>query len=296
MKLPLSAGGTDFRIYEADCLEGVPKYVSPGLPTLLCCDPPWNIGQPYSNYNDRKKQDEYIEYIGTRIGKAGEYLHPHATIWLAINNLNVSELDIYCKKTLKLFPRSQVRWHFSFGQNNPKNFTNSHITWLVYTKHKTKFTFNAKAALVPSARQLIYKDKRAKAGGRLPNDIWVLLPQFEPQAFKPLDDAWFFSKICGTFHEKFEQSPNQMPVVMLQRIIGACSNPGDTVLDIFGGSFSCGEAAILEGRQFIGMDVSNDCVQHGSVRLHKAVAEMDAKANHKGKHAQLDLFPESKTK
>lgn len=34
-----------------------------------------------------------------------------------------------------------------------------------------RFTFNADAVKVPSARQWKYNDKRAKAGGKVPDDI-----------------------------------------------------------------------------------------------------------------------------
>ncbi len=36
---------------------------------------------------------------------------------------------------------------------------------------------------VPSARQLVYADKRANPKGRLPDDTWILRPQDVPEAF-----------------------------------------------------------------------------------------------------------------
>jgi len=166
-----------------------------------------------------------------------------------------------------LFPRRKIIWHYTFGQNGTKNFTASHITWLYYTMHQTKFTFNADAIKVPSARQLVYNDKRQAAGGRLPNDTWVLLPDREPAAFKPVSNTWLFSRVCGTFKDKIEESPNQMPVELMQRIVSACSNPGDTVLDIFNGTGTTGVAALSLGRSYIGFDVSAACVKASIERI-----------------------------
>ena len=68
-------------------------------------------------------------------------------------------------------------------------------------KDAKKFTFNADQIRVPSARQLVYGDKRANSKGRLPDDTWVLRPQDLPQ------DAAQMT-IPGTFHEWQEPSKN----------------------------------------------------------------------------------------
>lgn len=258
-----------WNVQHMDCLQGVPHFVKRGLPSLLAFDPPYNIGQPYSDYVDRKTQNDYLDFLRPRIAKAVDYSHPLASVWIAINDANVSELDIMCKRELGLFPRRRIIWHYTFGQNGTKNFTPSHITWLYYTRHRTKFTFNPDAALVPSARQTVYNDKRANSKGRLPNDVWVLQPTLEPAAFKPLDNTWLFSRVCGTFHAKEEASPNQMPKAMMERIVRLCSNPGDTVMDIFNGTGTTGMAALANGRKYIGFDVSKTCIE----ATEKALAE-----------------------
>jgi DNA modification methylase len=278
-----------WRVYREDCLLGVHLRVKHGLPTLLATDPPYNIGQMYSDYVDNKPQAEYLSWLKARLRTSIDHLHPHASIWIAINDANVSELDVMCKRELGLFPRRKVIWHYTFGQNGSKNFTASHITWLYYTRHKTKFTFNPDAIRVPSSRQLVYNDKRQSPKGRLPNDTWVLLPEREPAAFKPLDNTWLFSRVCGTFKAKVEESPNQMPIEMMRRIVLACSNPGDTVLDSFNGTGTTGAAAIAAGRKYIGFDVSKACI----TATEKLLAEQ-ANGAEKGE-AQMQLFTDPVT-
>ena len=64
---------------------------------------------------------------------------------------------------------------------------------------------------------------------------------------------------CNIWHEPPIPSTNrlhtcQKPVKILARLIRVSCRPGGTVLDCFMGSGSTGEAAILEGRSFIGIE------------------------------------------
>ena len=57
-----------------------------------------------------------------------------------------------------------------------------------------------------------------------------------PDGFAADDDTWYFPRVCGTFKERAGLHGCQMPEQLLGRIIRACSNPGDVVLDPFAGS------------------------------------------------------------
>ena len=47
--------------------------------------------------------------------------------------------------------------------------------------------------------------------------------------------------------------PNEKPVPLLRRLIKKC--PEGTILDPFMGSGAIGEAALLEGRRFVGIEI-----------------------------------------
>src|SRR5947209_8508762 len=79
-------------------------------------------------------------------------------------------------------------------------------------------------------------DARANPRGRLPDDTWILRPQELPKAFGADEDTWYFPRVCGTFKERAGWHGCQMPEQLLGRIIRACSNRGDVVLDPFAGS------------------------------------------------------------
>lgn len=57
------------------------------------------------------------------------------------------------------------------------------------------------------------------------------------------------------------------PSALLKRIILASSNPSDTVLDPFAGSFTTGAVAAASGRKFIGIEINNEYVKIGLRRL-----------------------------
>lgn len=63
----------------------------------------------------------------------------------------------------------------------------------------------------------------------------------------------------------------KFPLELPRRVIRLLTTPGDTVLDCFLGSGTTAIAAILEGRHFIGMDVTPDYVELAKRNIERAV-------------------------
>jgi site-specific DNA-methyltransferase (adenine-specific) len=61
-----------------------------------------------------------------------------------------------------------------------------------------------------------------------------------------------------------------MPEQLLARIIKACSNPGETVLDPFGGSGTTLVVAKKLGRKFIGFELSENYAKSIQARLNRS--------------------------
>ena len=71
-------------------------------------------------------------------------------------------------------------------------------------------------------------------------------------------DVWHIPKVTsGTNRSSKERMPHpaQFPMAVVERIIRACSNPGDVVFDPFVGSGSLIEAALRNGRQAVGFEI-----------------------------------------
>ena len=135
----------------------------------------------------------------------------------------------------------------------------------------------------------------------MPDDTWYLRPQeaaahawvepghvppsedvvrrAQPEYFAPDCDTWNVSRVCGTFNEREGFHGCQMPIGVLNRVIKASSNPGDIVLDPFNGSGTTVVAAALLGRQYVGIDQSEEYVAYARKRLQHALEKSAAGAN-----------------
>ncbi|MBI5763150.1 MAG: site-specific DNA-methyltransferase [Planctomycetes bacterium] len=259
------------RIHNVDCVKGL--YSLPaGSIDLVFADPPFNIGYDYDVYDDRRSVCDYLTWSKQWIEGVRHALKATGTFWLAIGDEYAAELKVLCTGDLGFHCRSWVIWFYTFGVHCNQKFTRSHAHLFQFVKDPRRFTFNASEIRVPSARQLVYGDKRAAAGGRMPDDTWmvpaelpkdtplangfVLRPQDIPDRFPPHSDTWYFARVAGTFAERRGWHGCQMPEQLLGRIIRASSNEGDVVLDPFGGSGTTLAVAKKLGRRFVGFELS----------------------------------------
>lgn len=65
--------------------------------------------------------------------------------------------------------------------------------------------------------------------------------------------------------------PTVKPTALMRYLVKLVSRPGHTILDPFSGSGSTGKAAILEARQFLGIELQPEYVQIATARLSHAV-------------------------
>lgn len=242
-------------VYCMDCIEGMQRIPS-GTVDLVFADPPFNIGYQYDIYRDELDDEEYLNWCERWTHEVARILKPDGTFWLAIGDEYVAELKVMIQRTHRLVLRNWVVWYYTFGVHCQNKFTRSHTHLLYWVKDPKRFTFNAEEIRVPSARQLVYADKRAHPKGRIPDDTWILRPQDLPEGFQPNEDTWYFPRVCGTFRERQGFHGCQMPEQLLGRIIRACSRPGELVVDPFAGSGTTLAVAKKLGRRFLGFEIS----------------------------------------
>jgi site-specific DNA-methyltransferase (adenine-specific) len=255
------------KITLGDCID-LMKQLDADSIELVFADPPFNIGYKYDSYHDSRDPGEYLHWCEGWMREIYRVLTETGTYWLSIGDEYVSEMDVLAKR-LGFHKRSHVVWYYTFGQNMKKQFNRSHTHLLYYTCHQKRFTFNTSEIRVSSARQLVYNDKRADPNGRLPDNTWILRPQDVPNGFSEDSDTWHAPRVAGTFHERQEGANNQMPEAVLGRIVRACSNRGNVVLDPFCGSGTTAAVAKKLGRKWLSFDVSESCVEMARNRLAK---------------------------
>lgn len=245
------------KVYLGDCVEIMETLPEKSV-DLVFADPPFNIGIKYDVHNDNMTYEEYYKWSKKWIEQTYRLLKNNGTIYIAIGDEFAAEINIILKRTGFYF-RNWIIWYYTFGQNQRKKFNRAHTHILYFTKDKKRFVFNSKDIRIPSARQLVYKDKRANPIGKLPDDVWQ------------------FSRVCGTFRERIKRHPCQMPEDLLQLIIKTSSEEGDLVLDPFGGTGTTAVVAKRLKRNFITMEISKEYYSNILKRLEGRVEEIKRK-------------------
>lgn len=273
-------------IYHHDCVDAL-QQLDGGSVDLAFADPPFNIGYDYDVYDDGMDPETYLGWCKQWISGVHRVLKDDGTFWLAIGDEYAAELKVIAQREVGFRCRSWVVWYYTFGVNCKSKFTRSHAHLFYFVKNEKQFTFRGDDLdnRIPSARQLVYADKRANPAGRLPDDTWIIEPQeaqgmpasgastwvLRPQdladRFTPAEDTWYFPRVAGTFKEREGFHGCQMPEQLLGRIIRTCSNPGDLVLDPFSGSATTLAVAKKLGRKFLGFDLSEQYITRGLERL-----------------------------
>src|SRR5262245_9158961 len=256
------------RIHQGDCIE-LMQQIDNGTIDLVFADPPFNIGYEYDEYHDRHEDEDYINWSRQWMEEVHRILKPGGTFWLAIGDEYAAELKVDAEHKIGFTTRSWVVWYYTFGVNCTKKFSRSHVHLFHFVKDENNFTFNAEdpGVRVPSARALVYADKRANPNGRLPDDTWILRPQDLPHGFDTMDDTVYFARVAGTLAERQGFHGCQMPEQLLGRIIRVSSNSGDVVLDPFAGSGTTLAVAKKLDRKWIGCELSDEYVRSATERL-----------------------------
>lgn len=261
-------------VIQGDCIAEMLRIDSESI-DIVYTDPPFDIGYEYDAYEDNRGWENYRKWAMGWGAQILRVLKPSGTFWLAMGDNLASDLDVLFRRELGFHRRSWVVWFYTFGVNSKKKLTPSHTHLFHYVKNPTKFTFNGDAIKVPSARQMVYGDKRAKNGGRLPDDTWVvrgcasppltpagfvLRPQDMPEGEQTDDSLWFIPRVCGTYKERCGWHNCQQPLAVVERVLKLSSNPGDIVLDPFAGSGTTLVAAKKLGRKYVGIELSENYV------------------------------------
>lgn len=256
-------------VYHGDCLD-VLKAVPDGVARLVATDPPFNIGLKYDLYEDKRDYKAYIAWCKSWLAQCHRVLAPNGAIFVCIGDEYQAEINVLLKE-LGFFWRNTIVWYYTFGENQKNKFNRTHTIIHYFSKSSTDLAFYPDAVKVPSKRQLM-GDKRAKAGGKIPDDVWESTNHegHSPSALP--DDVWKISRVCGTFKERIldddgSAHPCQMPSSVMERIIKSSTVDGDLVIDPFCGTGTTADAAKRLGRRFLTMDMSEKYAKVAAFRL-----------------------------
>lgn len=254
------------RIYVGDCREVIPSLPERDVFDLIFADPPFNWKRDYDRWgaggawDDSQATADYLEFTYQWLDLCIERLAEHGSLWVNIPDTWAAEIVIHLKQRgLKMV--NWCVWHYRFGQNTNGRFINSKVHALYFMKDPTHpdRRWNADEILEVSDRRSIYGDARTEnkrdgveAGHRLPMDVWY---------------GQHWGRVQGNNKERRHKHDNQLPEVYLGRVIAACSNANDAVMDPFLGSGTTGVVARAMGRRFVGVDFAKLNAEHAFDRI-----------------------------
>lgn len=257
-------------IYHGDCVKVLGSLPS-SCAQLVATDPPFNIGLKYDLYEDKKDYKAYLAWCKAWLTECHRILAPNGSIFVCIGDEYQAEINVLLKE-LGFYWRNTIIWYYTFGENQKAKFNRTHTVIHYFSKSSTEWKFYGDSVKVPSKRQLM-GDKRAKAGGKLPDDVWESTEHGDVAPSALPDDVWKISRVCGTFKERIldedgSAHPCQMPMSVMERIVKCSTELGDLVVDPFCGTGTTAAAAQASGRKFITMDMSEKYAQVAATRLH----------------------------
>jgi adenine-specific DNA-methyltransferase len=209
---------------------------------LVVTSPPYNANKNYGVYSDDLSLDAYEEFADSWLGCIPRLLKPHGALWLNVGYTKPSATEtlpltyLYYPLALRHGLRlvQEVVWHYEGGLPYRRRFAHRTERWMWFVKDPKNYIFNLDDVRDPSLNRRY--DRRNNPRGKNPTDLW------------------YFDRVNNVSPEKTAH-PCQFPVAMVERIIRACSNSGDTVLDPFGGAGSTAQAAQRTGRKSISIEI-----------------------------------------
>jgi site-specific DNA-methyltransferase (adenine-specific) len=238
-------------LFNCDCFDLLNSLESNTV-DIVFTDPPFNLGKDYdtSKFNDRKDPEKYEEWCHNWLDELIRVLRPGGTLTIYQWPKWFIELGSWLSKKKKLQYRSLIAVKMKSGFPIRGRLHPSNYGILYYVKKGEKPTFNV----------VRYKSPVCRHCGKLIRDYGGYRKKFkkyEDESGIPwiqISDFWEDTRPAR--QDKSRKSRiNELPVHIPERIILMASNPGDVVLDIFGGGGSTFHAAQMHERFWIGCEI-----------------------------------------
>jgi modification methylase len=229
------------RIIEADCITAM-KMLPDASVDMIFADPPYNLQlggdlfRPEGGRVDAVDDDwdkfasfeTYDAFTRAWLAEARRVLKPDGTLWVIGSYHNIFRVGTALQDA-GYWILNDIVWRKSNPMPNFRGtrFTNAHET-LIWASHgeNSRYTFNYRAMKTLNDELQMRSD-------------WVL----------PICSGAERVKTEGV-----KAHPTQKPEALLYRILLACTNRGDVVLDPFFGTGTTGAVARRLGREWIGIE------------------------------------------
>ena len=219
------------RLYCCDCMSILEDLVHGCDNPIIVSDPPFNIGYKYDKYNDRMPEQDYYDLMGSVFG-----LCPSVIV-------HYPEQLYKIALHIGIAPERVVSWVY-----------NSNTT----KQHRDIAFFGVKPDF-----------KKVRQPYKNQNDKRIKKRIAEGKTGAKLYDWWNVNQVKNVSKDKTAH-PCQMPLDVMENIIGILPDDA-TIIDPFMGSGTTGVACKKLGRDFIGIELSEDYFDIAKCRIEEVV-------------------------
>jgi site-specific DNA-methyltransferase (adenine-specific) len=257
--------------------------------TLAYLDPPFLTGRRHDRvtrsrdvqgnlvrqrtpaFDDRwDGMDHYLAELAPRIAMVRELLAPHGCLVLHVDSKTSHYAKVLCDEIFG--PRafaSEIVWRYRRWPSKTPNFQRVHDVLLRYVKDpsvRPRFRqlyepLSASTMATWGAtrqRAVVGNDGRRTRSSRTP----------EPTPGAPLGDVWEIGIVAPVSKERTGY-PTQKPETLLERLVEACTDPGDLVLDPYIGSGTTAAVCARNHRRLIAIDANAEAIEITRTRLQR---------------------------
>jgi DNA modification methylase len=266
-----------------------------GKVKLIYIDPPFDSGADYvrqvklrgtktneleaTNYSlgeqlqyiDIWANDNYLQFMYERLLMLRELLADGGAIFLHCDNKKGHHLHSLLDEVFS--PNNfvnEIIWSYKRWPSSSNAFQSMHDTIYYYGNEiANKRTFHKSYEEASES----YMKRFGGKTQRLDEETGTRKITMEEETKgMPTRDVWDISIIAG-FKSERTQYPTQKPEELITKIIEACSNPNDLILDCFVGSGTTAAVAQKLGRRWIGADINKGAIQTTEKRLQRVIQE-----------------------
>jgi site-specific DNA-methyltransferase (adenine-specific) len=257
-------------LYRGDCLKLLSALPDESV-DLVFADPPFNLGKEYGEgVSDQMEVDKYLLWSQQWLNESIRVLKPGGSLfvfnlpkWCIEYGAHLNQRGMWFRHWIacrmpKAFPRG-------------KKMSPAHYGLIYYTKGEPA-VFNKVYTPIQVCRHCggeirDYGGHRKKLNEKginlmdvwdLPEDVWENAPEADSTEvlWTLAEEVW--TDIPPVRHRQHKKRvPNELAPIMLERIIAMASNPGQVIVDPFGGSGTTFYAAEKLHRYWIGSEIGD---------------------------------------
>lgn len=254
--------------------------------TLVYLDPPFFTGREHEHVERARGKDglvrrllpafddrwasleEYLAELGERVTLARELLEPAGCLVLHVDPKTSHYAKVLCDEIFgaRAFA-SEIIWRYRRWPAKTRNFQRVHDVLLRYVRDPDATPrFRQLYEPLAASTTKTWGDRRQRAvvgadGRRQRSSVTR-----EASPGTPMGDVWDISIIAPVARERTGY-PTQKPEALLERLVEACTDPGDSVIDAYAGSGTTLSVCARLGRRAIGIDQSPQALEITRRRL-----------------------------